>query len=940
MSASGDYDVSIVESFAPPAKWVPGQAVNKDVYAVNTGNVEAYVKETVTSVMTIVTEEAYDGTANKPDADSIELSAGERYVVEAGAYLAYAPLASEYTYDTGTDAGKVKSGLKVIAMNPDFKDDNGYTSADPVTDFKPDAEGLYVFRRTIGVDPETQLENYTYDAYYYVPGTGDTTKEVQKKNEAGLLAWSNDGGTTVTYAAVAPDAGYEAVMEDVKVDGVGAKFYKVSNLAVTPEKATFAGDEDQRDGMVSATTAPTYGFYKDVTKTVVPKLTYDKANNRLVASYDTGMAIDQTKLTNLAKAYEDAAIAYEDALEEYAAAVADQQTGRGGNTATDAALKTASDNLLTELANLLAAQRAEQTAKDNYDKAYAEMLALEAAKDAALTEKNNAASDLGESNDPTTANTLWGRYNKAAADLGTEGDLAPTQDTAWGRENKASNDLGKSTDLAPTQDTAWGRYNKAHGDLTGAEPDAREAFLDIVVEKESTVSDETEAEAFLNNLTYDEIVAKGYVNETDAEYDYYRMFIADKYAKEELDDAQSAYDTAVEERIASQDALAKALATRQEAEAALGDETDTTTMYDPATGANNTAVGRYNYAKKQYEDKMKELYGHAEGGTSEETTAVDGEAGKYTDGSLYDLWQDAIDATATAQSDADAAQDAYNTALAASNVATANVTAAANHLAETRQAKENAWATYDAAQKADNGELKININLADVVTEGGVADKWQLLPESLEDVYTNTLNTTTNVNTITEAADGEKDTASFYYTSILGGGETTSKLIDSVELDSSVTKEMFKYFDFDLNVTLNSAQVNIDSDGNYTAETAQTELGKYAILSDNTSADTAITWSNTAAAASKKYKSDVHTAADGSTFATAVEGVTIDKLDEPANIGGTYYIYKATASGVDYYGNSLSKDAVYVNATESGDTYTVDNNKKLKLDDDATVDNT
>ena len=460
------------------------------------------------------------------------------------------------------------------------------------------------------------------------------------------------------------------------------------------------------------------------------------------------------------------------------------------------------------------------------------------------------------------------------------------------------------------------------------------------MEKEATVADEAAAEAFLNNLTYDEIVAKGYVNETDAEYDYYRMFIADKYAKEELDDAQSAYDTAVEERIAAQDALAKALAARQEAEAALGDATDITTMYDPATGANNTAVGRYNYAKKQYEDKMIELYGKADGGTSEETTVAGGETGKYTDGSLYDLWQDAIDATATAQSEADAAQDAYNTALAASNVAAANVTAAANHLAETKQAKENAWAAYDAAQKADDGELKININLADVVTEGGEADKWQLLPESLEDVYTNTLNTTTNVNTITEAADGEKDTASFYYTSILGGGETSSKLIDSVELDPSVTKEMFKYFDFDLNITLNSAQVNIDSDGNYTAETAQTELGKYAILSDSTSADTAITWSNTAAAAAKKYKSDVHTATDGNTFSTAVEGVTIEKLDEPVNIGGTYYIYKATASSVDYYGNSLSKDTEYINATKSGDTYTVDNNKKFKLDADATVDNT
>ena len=43
LSANADYGVSIVESFAPPENWLPGQEVNKDVYAVNTGNVAAFV---------------------------------------------------------------------------------------------------------------------------------------------------------------------------------------------------------------------------------------------------------------------------------------------------------------------------------------------------------------------------------------------------------------------------------------------------------------------------------------------------------------------------------------------------------------------------------------------------------------------------------------------------------------------------------------------------------------------------------------------------------------------------------------------------------------------------------------------------------------------------------------------------------------------------------
>ncbi|MEE3403872.1 MAG: hypothetical protein VZR73_07295, partial [Acutalibacteraceae bacterium] len=41
LSANADYGVKIVESFAPPMNWLPGQEVNKDVYATNTGSIPA-----------------------------------------------------------------------------------------------------------------------------------------------------------------------------------------------------------------------------------------------------------------------------------------------------------------------------------------------------------------------------------------------------------------------------------------------------------------------------------------------------------------------------------------------------------------------------------------------------------------------------------------------------------------------------------------------------------------------------------------------------------------------------------------------------------------------------------------------------------------------------------------------------------------------------------
>ena len=44
LSASANYGVTIAEDFTPPENWVPGQEINKDVGAVNTGNIDAFVR--------------------------------------------------------------------------------------------------------------------------------------------------------------------------------------------------------------------------------------------------------------------------------------------------------------------------------------------------------------------------------------------------------------------------------------------------------------------------------------------------------------------------------------------------------------------------------------------------------------------------------------------------------------------------------------------------------------------------------------------------------------------------------------------------------------------------------------------------------------------------------------------------------------------------------
>ena len=62
MTANADYGVSIVESFAPPMNWIPGQKVDKDVYTINTGNVGAYVGMDISGALSIVKEETVDST--------------------------------------------------------------------------------------------------------------------------------------------------------------------------------------------------------------------------------------------------------------------------------------------------------------------------------------------------------------------------------------------------------------------------------------------------------------------------------------------------------------------------------------------------------------------------------------------------------------------------------------------------------------------------------------------------------------------------------------------------------------------------------------------------------------------------------------------------------------------------------------------------------------
>ena len=188
LTAHADYGVSIVEDFTPPEYWTPGQKINKDVSAVNTGNVDAYVRlgllydakltvpTTFTNAIhsndtTLPTENgltavelnttANNGSNQTETANAVGAKANEVSTLQAGATLVWTP------------AGAVKP---TDAQNVNADDTDNYGVA-PADDYVPDkGAGLYLFRRTDKTTDEFKYSGYFFDGtkYYALETEPDT----------------------------------------------------------------------------------------------------------------------------------------------------------------------------------------------------------------------------------------------------------------------------------------------------------------------------------------------------------------------------------------------------------------------------------------------------------------------------------------------------------------------------------------------------------------------------------------------------------------------------------------------------------------------------------------------------------------------------------------------------------------------------------------------
>ena len=155
LSASAEYNVAIGENFEPPETFVPGQQVNKDSFAVNTGNVDAFVRTWLTGSMRLMKQNTTGSTTQ---------IAGYT-PASAGAATSAFGTSGVPTTSATTDASLINAGLTLM-----------------------DTSGNYY--RTLS---KTQAKNPNLTLSSSLEGFTDTTKtalsEVQAM-QSGILAYA------------------------------------------------------------------------------------------------------------------------------------------------------------------------------------------------------------------------------------------------------------------------------------------------------------------------------------------------------------------------------------------------------------------------------------------------------------------------------------------------------------------------------------------------------------------------------------------------------------------------------------------------------------------------------------------------------------------------------------------------------------------------------
>lgn len=184
MTATADYGVAIAEDFQPPENWIPGQSINKDVAAVNTGNVDAFARMWLEGEMSVVARTSQTDSAPayvtsgsltkiSPVTDTKYTSINLNYTDENGRYyreLSQEKVKNPELNDSG-DAAESGSNENTPAT---FSEVQAIQAGAYLAGVPADAEFYYV------VEHACKLEAYT--------AKDGTTTEVVELKEGDIIA--------------------------------------------------------------------------------------------------------------------------------------------------------------------------------------------------------------------------------------------------------------------------------------------------------------------------------------------------------------------------------------------------------------------------------------------------------------------------------------------------------------------------------------------------------------------------------------------------------------------------------------------------------------------------------------------------------------------------------------------------------------------------------
>lgn len=276
LSASASYGVSIAEDFTPPEDWTPGQEINKDVSAVNTGNVDAFVRVGLLHDATLtvkgdgVTVPADDAALAAADKSTwVELktsasstagsaaggnatnNANEVTLLQAGGTLVVAGGQAV----SPSDAWNVRSG---DSSNDDYSGDKQFDPAvttvygsTTATYADTYGSGLYIFKRNTS-------DGVKYSGYYYDVAND---KFYQLEQEPGTVYIANLAADAITEGEDGVVTLAAGALDNVKL--AATKKVEIKNGGATPafditwmkDNTTVAADDKSDATMIRLTYA-------------------------------------------------------------------------------------------------------------------------------------------------------------------------------------------------------------------------------------------------------------------------------------------------------------------------------------------------------------------------------------------------------------------------------------------------------------------------------------------------------------------------------------------------------------------------------------------------------------------------------------------------------------------------------------------------------------